>query len=104
MKSMDEKTEKRRVSRQATSLNVRFAVTEVGGRDATRVEANGSIVDISAQGFCMITTYPLQKGHAITIRDRENRKMPGYGLVKWTEKAGSTYRAGLWHMFPVKNI
>ncbi len=95
-------TEKRNVSRQATSLNIKFAVTEVGGRDATRVEAKGSIVDISDQGFGMITTYPLQKGHAITIRDRGNEKMPGYGLVKWIEKAGSTYRAGLWHRFPVK--
>ena len=101
MKSVDEKKEKRSVSREATSLNVRFAVTEVGGRDATRVEAKGSIVDISEQGFGMITTYPLQKGHAITIRDRGNEKMPGYGLVKWTERAGSAYRAGLYHSFPL---
>jgi hypothetical protein len=94
-------TEKRNVSRQATSLDIKFAVTEVGGRDASRVEAKGSIVDISDQGFCMITTYPLQKGHAITIRGRGNEKMPGYGLVKWIEKAGSNYRAGLCHRFPV---
>ncbi len=93
--------EKRSVCRQPTSLNIKFAVTEVGGREATRVEAKGSIVDISDQGFGMITTYPLQKGHAITIKGRGDEKMPGYGLVKWTEKAGSTYRAGLWHMFPV---
>jgi len=93
--------EKRRVSRQATSLNIKFAVTEVGGRDATRVEAKGSIVDISEQGFGMITTYPLQKGHAITIRGRGDERMPAYGLVRWTEKAGSTYRAGLYHSYPV---
>ncbi|GEM_PF-1527313 len=96
--------EKRRVSRQATRLNIRFAVTEVGGRDATRVEADGSIVDISEQGFCMITTYPLQKGHAITIRDRGDEKMPAYGLVRWTEKEGSTYRAGLYHSHPASGI
>ncbi len=89
--------EKRNVPRKPASLDIRFAVTDFGGRHASRVEARGSIVDISDEGFGMITSYPLKKGHAITIKGGGDRKGPAYGLVKWTVKAGTTYRAGLCH-------
>ncbi len=60
-----------------------------------RVEAEGKIIDISEKGFGMITTYPLQKGHVITIKHDGSQNIPQYGLVKWIKKLDDHYKVGL---------
>jgi hypothetical protein len=91
--------EKRKVERRPTNLNVEYKVAEMEFGQATWVETNGTIIDISDKGFGMTTSHPLQKGHVIMIKKGENPDVPLFGLVKWIEKKNDFYRAGFGYRY-----
>ncbi|RMG73281.1 MAG: PilZ domain-containing protein [Nitrospirae bacterium] len=88
-------TERRRQKRKPVRYDIRYTVTDLQTTYASVVEAKGTIVDISPEGFGIITTYPLRKGHVITIRGDKSEGIPDYGMVRWSGKEKNLIRAGL---------
>lgn len=87
--------EKRRASRKSLNLLVNYAVTEVNNGHVTRVEVTGEIIDFSEYGFGLLTSYPLQRGHVITVDNKKAPFLPSFGIVKWVKRVNNLYRAGL---------
>ncbi len=87
--------DRRRFSRKPVKIEVRYTVTDLQTTYASVVEARGTIVDISSNGFGIITSYPLKKGHVITIRDGKREGLPDYGMVRWSGVENNQIRAGL---------
>ncbi len=87
--------EKRRSNRRPADIPVRYAVTEVQKGLASRIELKGKIIDVSENGFGLLTSYPLQKGHVITISRGGGPVPTGYGIVKWVKPEDDHYRVGL---------
>lgn len=90
--------EKRRSRRKNTSVDVEFEVVEVRFDQTMRVHGRGTIVNISEHGFGMVTDYPLQTGHVVTIK-RGEEAVPRFGHVKWIKKEDSLYRVGFSYKF-----
>jgi hypothetical protein len=87
---------RRGIRRQiAKSINYSVPVLDLGM--LKRIREVGMCSDISAGGLCMITGYPLQKGHILTFEDQIRNAMPaGFAVVKWVHKIDSnTYRVGM---------
>jgi len=80
--------EKRRFLRQPINLTVTFSVL---GKSA---EAKGTVVNVSEEGFCLITKYPLQEGQRIAIKGDARDQIPSYGIVKWVRESNSSYMVG----------
>jgi len=87
--------DRRRFKRNAVRVEIRYTVTDLQNTYASVVEASGTIVDISSNGFGMLTSYPLRKGHVITIRDGKREGLPDYGMVRWSDVEDNQIRAGL---------
>ena len=92
-------TDRRKAPRQVTSLDIEFVISVTEFGQVRKVETKGTIVDISEQGFGMITAYPLQNGHVITIKGGGKEGIPAYGLVKWISSSDGVYRVGLGYRF-----
>ena len=87
--------ERRRFTRKPVKVEVRYTVTDLQTTYASVVEAKGTIVDISSKGFGIVTSYPLKKGHVITIREGKREGLPDYGMVRWSDSHNNLIRAGL---------
>jgi hypothetical protein len=87
--------ERRMAPRKTVDYDIRFSVTNIEFGIPFRVEAEGKIINLSERGFGLLTTYPLQKGHVITIKHDGDQNIPSYGLVKWIRKLNDHYQVGL---------
>lgn len=88
--------DRRRASRNKTKFFVRFRVTDLSSGTPLMIEKKAEVVDLSEQGFGILTDYPLQKGHVITLTDKNGLSvLPDYGIVQWTERKESLFRVGL---------
>ena len=87
--------ERRRSIRIPVNHPIRFAVTDLQTSYASVVEVSATIIDLSEQGFGIITEYPLKRGHVITIREGKKEGIPHYGMVKWVKRINNRIRAGL---------
>jgi hypothetical protein len=56
------------------------------------LELTGRLVNISANGLCFLTRYPLERGHVIEFRKKMLQCT--HGVVMWIKRAGSAYLAG----------
>ncbi len=88
-------SERRKTARRPVRLEVLFAVTDIESSYASVVEAVGTIVDISSEGFGILTSYPLKRGHVITIRKGKREDIPDFGIVRWSGMENNQVRAGL---------
>lgn len=91
--------ERRTSFRRATDLDIEFKVTEVQFRQSTKIHSRGKILDISDNGFCLLTHYPLEKGQVITIKTDSQENIPKFGLAQWTEHINGVCRAGFGFKF-----
>ncbi|NOX21450.1 MAG: PilZ domain-containing protein [Nitrospirae bacterium] len=87
--------ERRKSTRIPVYYPIRYAVTDLQTSYASVVEVAATIIDLSEQGFGIITEYPLRKGHVITIREGKKEGIPHYGMVKWSKRINNQVRAGL---------
>ncbi len=87
--------ERRKSARIPVNYPIRYAVTDLQTSYASVVEVPATIIDISEQGFGILTEYPLRRGHVITIREGKKEGIPHYGMVKWAKRINNQIRAGL---------
>jgi hypothetical protein len=90
-------SEKRRDIREPATLRVEYTFVKEGSASPLSVEAKGTIIDISDNGFCLETYYPLRRGDIITLKDGEKKGLPLCGLVRWTKGDKGIYRIGLFY-------
>ncbi len=94
--SQNSKTEKRHNPRRKTRHIIKFRVTDLSSNTPMMLEKRGEIVDLSENGFGLITDYPLQKGHIITLTDKDHiPELPDFGIVQWVDHDKKLYRVGL---------
>ncbi|MBI4843291.1 MAG: PilZ domain-containing protein [Nitrospirae bacterium] len=91
--------EKRKTERKAADIDIEFNVTEVQFRQSTNISSKGKIIDISDDGFGLITHYPLQKGQVIRLESDGHDGLPKFGLAQWTSHESGVCRAGLGFKF-----
>ena len=92
-------TDRRKAPRQVTSLDIEFVISVTEFGQVRKVETKGTIVDISEQGFGMVTAYALKNRQVITIKGGGKEGIPAYGLVKWISSSDGVYRVGLGYRF-----
>ncbi len=85
---------KRRHKRRPVRLPIRYSLTvkEEGG--VRNLQLTGTVIDLSREGFGLLTDYPLVQGSVLKIRSRES-EVPRHGVVRWVNREGGLYRAGL---------
>ncbi len=88
--------DRRRAPRRKTKIFVRFRVTDLSSGTPLMIEKKAEVIDFTERGFGILTDYPLQKGHIITLIEKnECKSLPDFGIVQWTEKLERMYRVGL---------
>ncbi len=85
----------RRFERKPCDDSLEFTVLHMDISDLKRVRSNGKMIDSSEGGICLVTEFPLQSGHVLEWHDKHDKGHLHIGLVKWSLKQNSNYRAGL---------
>ncbi len=80
--------ERRRFLRQPIDLSVEVTIME---RNAW---TNGKIVNISKEGFCLVTECFLKEGQMILIKGDIRDRTPSHGIVRWVKEANNHYMVG----------
>ncbi len=96
LNSQNSGTKRRKSPRRRTKAFIRFRVTDLSSGTPLMVERKAEVIDLSDDGLGILTDYPLQKGHIITITDKDHLMgLPDYGVVQWSEEEDDLYRAGI---------
>lgn len=92
---MEHQKEKRKHQRVPCLSPFNFTVLSMLGSEFRRIQSTGTIRDVSKDGIEIITEFPLQPGQVLQWDDRHKRNRLHIALVKWSQKQGDFYRAGL---------
>lgn len=87
----------RRHDRSQVAIRIQFRLMIPSADDIEDLRLNGTIVDISPEGFALTTSYPLSEGHFITIVSPPGDQSPRYGIVRWSRREAGAILAGLSH-------
>ncbi len=91
--------EKRRKARRSIQFDIVYqaAVFEFG--HAHWVDAKGTVMDVSENGFNMVTSHVLEEGQVIMIKEGKTPDIYDFGVVKWVEKQDDHYKVGLGYRY-----
>ncbi len=92
---METHEEKRRHARAPYHSPLHFTVLSCDSLDFQRTQSTGEIIDASATGIGLRTSFPLQPGHVLEWDDKHQRGKLHIALVQWSQEEGACYRAGL---------
>lgn len=88
----------RRYTRVPFARTITYMVSVLDFSVVRRIQDSGISSDISAEGLCLITGYPLETGHVFILEDSYKRPDADkkLGVVKWVSQVGENrYRAGV---------
>ncbi|MEC4684534.1 MAG: PilZ domain-containing protein [Nitrospirota bacterium] len=85
---------KRRHDRVSLKLTVEYSITVKKQSAVKNIQLTGIVRDVSAGGVGLITDYPLMQGNMIRIKSSAP-EVPKYGVVRWVNREGESYRVGL---------
>ena len=77
---------------------LKYSVPVLDVKELRRIYDTAVSVDISAGGLGMLTDYPLEEGHVLTLEDGINMNgiIAKAAIVRWADKInGNKYRVGL---------
>ncbi len=92
---MEHYKEKRKSKRVPYQTPFFFTVISMHGSEFQRIQSDGTIMDVSKDGVGIATAFPLEPGQVLHWDDRHKHNRLHIGLVKWSQRQGSLYRAGL---------
>jgi hypothetical protein len=94
---MTQASEKRASKRLPNNIPILFTVSHAdkAGHDVHERQ-NANIIDISSTGMGIFTTSHITTGQFVTfVKNQPNWELPPKGLVVWSLKHGTGFRAGL---------
>ena len=71
---------------------IEFTVAVLNDNKIRFIELTGRAINISKNGCCFITRYPLRSGHVLKFKKSVGRY--GHGIVMWIRELGDQYIAG----------
>ncbi len=92
---MNSSEERRSHERTPYSAPLQFTVLAMHMSELRKTRARGEIVDVSTPGLGIVTDFPLEPGHVLEWDDIHQRGKLHIALVKWSQKKGDAFRAGL---------
>ncbi len=92
---MKNHNEKRRHQRVPYQSLINFTVLSMHESEFRRIQFDGTIMDVSEDGIGIVTDFSLQPGQVVQWDDRHKRNRLHIGIVKWSQKQGDLYRAGV---------
>ncbi len=87
--------EKRRHARTQYHSPLQFIVLSCDSLNLQRTQSTGEIINASASGIGILTSFPLQPGHVLEWDDKHQKGKLHIALVKWSQEEGDRYRVGL---------
>ena len=69
-----------------------FTVAVLNDNRLRFIDLSGLAINMSKNGVCFVTRYPLKSGHVLKLRKSIGRY--GHGVVMWIKDLGDQYIAG----------
>ena len=82
----------REYARRPCRRFVRFTAVVFNGGRLKFMELTGKAVNISANGFCFLTRYPLKPGSVLDLKSRWISR--SQAVVMWVKRRGGYYMTG----------
>ena len=92
---MEHRKEKRRHQRVPYKFPFNFTVLSMHGSEFERIQSSGTVMDVSKDGMGIMSEFPVQPGQVLQWDDRHKHNRLHMGIVKWSQKQGDLYGAGL---------
>ena len=83
---------KRGTARKGCGEIIEFTVAVLNDNKIRFIDLTGRAINISKNGCCFITRYPLRSGHVLKFKKGMGRY--GHGIVMWIRELGDHYIAG----------
>jgi len=71
---------------------IEFTVAVFHGNKIRCIDLTGRAINMSKNGLCFITRYPLKSGHVLKFKSSVGQY--GHGVVLWIKELGDQYVAG----------
>jgi hypothetical protein len=71
---------------------IEFTVAVLNDNKIRFIDLTGRAINMSRNGLCFITRYPLRSGHVLKFKKSMGRY--GHGTVLWIRELGDQYIAG----------
>lgn len=84
--------DKRNFERKEDRREIEYTVTVLDLKELKKLTRKAELIDSSEGGLGIITDYPLEPGHILTLGDGFQRKI---GIVRWSDKEDNYYRVGI---------
>lgn len=81
----------RRFERRPYRETLEYSLSVLEVNESKRFDLKGEAIDISDEGICIQTDYPLEPGHKLWFNDGIERA----GIVRWCIRVDNRYRAGI---------
>jgi len=96
---------KRKTNKFTARFFVKYRVTDMSLGTPLMIEKKAELVEVAEDSFGILTDYPLQKGHVITLVDKNGiSELPDYGIVKWIEQTEQYFKVSLvFNKFKIHN-
>lgn len=88
----------RKHDRSVLELKVQLRLLTYPADELVDQYVDGTIVDISPEGFSLTTSFPLSAGLFVTVIAPSGHPCPRYGIVRWIRRESGAFRAGLSHI------
>ena len=72
---------------------IEFTVAVLNDNKIRFIDLTGRAINISKNGLCFITRYPLKSGHVLKFKKSVDRY--GHAVVLWIRELGDQYIAGV---------
>ena len=92
---MERHEKKRRNRRVPCQSPFTFTVLCMHGSEFRRIQSAGTIRAVGKDGIEIMTEFPVQPGQVLQWDDRHTPNRLHMALVKWSQKQGDQYKAGL---------
>ena len=76
------------------NFSVEYTVTLKEQNGVKNLQLTGTVIDVCAGGVGLLTEFPLVQGNLLQLRSSVP-EIPRYGVVRWVNREGDSYRAGL---------
>ncbi len=84
--------ERRNSERREDQREIEYTVTVLDLKELRKLTKKAELVDTSEAGIGIVTDYPLEPGHVLTLGDGFSKKI---GIVRWSEREDNLYRVGI---------
>ncbi|NJD57185.1 MAG: hypothetical protein FIA94_12395 [Nitrospirae bacterium] len=71
---------------------IEFSVAVLNDNKIRIIDLTGRAINMSKNGLCLITRYPLRSGHVLKFKNSMGQY--GHGIVLWIKELGDHYIAG----------